>query len=116
MAHTPGPWHVDPDNFNGRRQSGLCASIMDAKKDVYLAEVWADFEREENDEDIELPPSGTGLANAQLIAAAPDLLAALQATLDLWGAAGFDVCDNPNCGCVQHQARAAIAKAEGTQP
>ncbi len=50
-----------------------------------------------------------------LIAAAPDLLAALKATIDLWGSNGphdFDVCEDSTCGCVQQKARAAIAKAE----
>ncbi len=55
-------------------------------------------------------------ADDPLVQAAPDLLAALKATMDTWGSNAphdFDVCEDQNCGCVQQQARAAIAKAEG---
>jgi hypothetical protein len=75
---------------------------MDATLDVYLAEVWSDFEWEPGD-GPDIPPVGTGLANARLIAAAPDLLDACRAVL----ADGF--LDRPSL----NKCRAAIAKADG---
>jgi hypothetical protein len=55
-------------------------------------------------------------ADDPLVAAAPDLLAALKLAVDLFGSNAphdFDVCEDPTCGCIQQQSRAAIAKAEG---
>ncbi len=52
-------------------------------------------------------------ANRDLIAAAPDLLAAAKATMDYWDSTGFSECE-PGCECVVDSMRAAIAKAEGS--
>ena len=82
--HTPGPWHVD---INGEGaitapDGALIARLHNASRDDL---------RE---------------ANARLIAAAPDLLAALQAVADYW--AGGDVPAE-----IDAAMRAAIAKATG---
>jgi len=53
-------------------------------------------------------------ANARLIAAAPDLLAALKRLLPMMYQA--PVGHQPDCRCVTCEARAAIAKAEGAKP
>lgn len=53
MKHTPGPWRIDPDNFN-------------VYSDGLLAQVYGHTH------------NGERLANAQLIAAAPELLETLE--------------------------------------
>jgi hypothetical protein len=51
-------------------------------------------------------------ANVSLIAAAPDMLAALRDTLDYWESTGFAECAD-GCDCIVESVRAAIARAEG---
>jgi len=58
-----------------------------------------------------VPPSGQAHINARLIAAAPDLLAALERLLGNVSK-GNEVWHDPLCHCVIHEARAAIAKAK----
>lgn len=67
--HTPGPWNVT-GLYVRERDGGLVASIID---------LWHD----------QKTPKAEKNANAQLIAAAPELLAALQAAVNLlsWGEA-----------------------------
>lgn len=108
--HTPGPWEVfEGGNFvkivakgyHERRkstESGYVGGPLSVGEAQYYA-------TENYDQDHE-----KALANARLMAAAPDLLQTLKAILD------------SNClcfACIQHteQARVAIAKAEdgGTQ-
>lgn len=109
MEHTPGPWEVTPNGgIAGNGQNVVCNDISTLLNYGGL-------------------PIGNGFgeaeANARLIAAAPDLLAALQA---LRGAfvhipgddagnkvrtAIFDKC--PNVRAAINQARAAIERATG---
>ena len=77
--HTPGPW----------KASGV-GTVSHATRGFWIARLWVGFRTKERE------------ANARLIAAAPDMLAALE---DLTVAA-------PNDPCWQ-RARAAIAKAKG---
>lgn len=85
MDHTPGPWRID----------GFCRCVA---RDEVVVEVFGQ----------------NRTANADLIAAAPELLEACKALLD----------GGPDCGCeaeghicgwpkVKQQAEVAIAKAEG---
>ncbi len=87
VSHSPAPWRRD------------YVEIYDAAgKHV----VWELGNQNEHD--------------AALIVAAPDLLTALKAVVDLFGSNAphdFDVCEDPTCGCVRQLARGAIAKAEG---
>ena len=87
--HTPGPWSIWPDT-NSRLQVGPSTNYSVAEMCI--------------------TPLDGQEANARLIAAAPDLLSALNAMLthmgmdeDEWNKPTFD------------QARAAIAKANGEQ-
>jgi len=94
--HTPGPWHVVDHHIANRYYVSVRhgdASIGAASWDVArvtVRQTWRDQQ----------------IANAHLIAAAPDLLAALQAFAD------EIVPNNPN-DPLWINARAAIAKATG---
>ena len=89
-AHSPGPWTVDGDDRPGMQWNnqilntrGHAVCFMAHSGGKYL---------------------NVDLQNANLIAAAPELLAALQALLD----------EVDGCECVtEKQAVAAIAKAMG---
>lgn len=99
MKHTPGPWGVVDENPT--------IYVCGQNEDLVIADC-----REANDRD-EL------LANARLIAAAPEMLAALNEiseigkTLNTDGACLHDI---PRVvRRVVDNVRSAIAKAEGTQ-
>lgn len=98
-AHTPGPWYTSAVDFNRRY-------ILDA--DGYaIAEV-----TDRSGIDLDDPSS----ANMRLLKAAPDLLAALTATvqaLEYW----FPRYGDPEGAnsLMMQQARAAIAQAEGDE-
>ena len=98
-GHTPGPWAVTPDSFvmaGSRPSIGVARVITHAKEFV---------------------------ANARLIAAAPELLEALKALVDSQsvlhettgvGVYAEDCPGDDTCRCaIVAQVNAAIAKAEG---
>lgn len=88
--HTPGPWEVWPNSQNGQ----LCISHHETQSNLQRAVCEVDR---------------MDAANARLIAAAPDLLAALEAALkDLKALTAWD-----QTSAVSRQAHAAIAKATG---
>ncbi len=101
-AYTPGPWAIDwnvsrLDVFSGDAAT-LVASIRRSAISAGIDE--------------------TARANARLIAAAPDMLAALQGLLasdsaDMYAIVGRDVDGHPlnAAGVARMNARAAIAKA-----
>lgn len=107
MSHTPGPWTVEPGHSNCNHANQTYGAICTTEGYI-LADVYADTE-----ELTECAP-----ANAQLIAAAPELLEAL---IDLgdWLAYGLNKADGAEptaedhaaCERVAAKARAAIAKA-----
>ena len=109
-GYTPGPWHlekaigtgdvdcgwhVEPEVIDFRYR-GMVASLSDAEHIKGITKAERD-------------------ANARLIAAAPDLLDALQALVDLADDADNEV-DLWNYAAEFDAARAAIAKATGGQP
>jgi hypothetical protein len=81
--HTPGPWSLDSD----------AGQVHIVAAGAAIARVMA------------MRSDGCGEANARLIAAAPDLLEALQAVIDHGSMTGADWASD--------KARAAIAKATG---
>lgn len=85
--HTPGPWKVTRNNTGVR------------SVDAHVCRVW-------------MLRNGHGVANARLIAAAPDLLEALKILSDYPIAGGYALgpCISE---CDMKEIRAAIAKAEG---
>ena len=62
--HTPGPWHVDPSEQN----THLTSVFHGEENRGYLPRPW----------NVAICTGPQSLANARLIAAAPDMLAALE--------------------------------------
>ena len=95
MAHTPGPWHIDTEDGGAR--------ILD-DDELIIAGIYG-FSAPDRD--------GQEDANARLIAAAPDLLAALKGLLE--SIQDVERETNTMYGTLDGalaDARAAIAKAE----
>ena len=112
-SHTPGPWLVnfEQNKFDSRRSKvqvvdGNSASLNNGGLPLVLANVNA---MPFNDESVPL-------ANARLIASAPDLLAALEVVLS---STCGNVGDDGYEGCIRIEAKAldraiaAISKAKG---
>lgn len=95
-GHTPGPWKVFTTT-DGRKVVGVGEMTGDGITDCGFG-VW----RQGSDE---------CLANARLIAAAPDLLAALLAYHEHFGPLEDNIMLNEDCRNCAQLARAAIAKA-----
>ena len=93
MKHTPGPWINLGNGDIIARSENYCGGEKDIAS-VFLTS---------NDEDE---------WNAQLIAAAPDLLEALRGALEHWPVPSSICKDRP----AWKAARAAIALATGSQP
>lgn len=120
MTHTPGPWTLE----TVRTASGLCHKVgpFPPRREGSAprhACLYSDYPSESNPADQEL------LANAHLISAAPELLAALEACHGAleWviEQGGGPACEHEAgvCFCKENNAlnaaRAAIAKAKGEQ-
>ena len=90
--HTPGPW-------NTSRADGL--RIDDSKGTQIASAVSLDYYA---------PALAVQQANARLIAAAPDLLYALECIVQSWPAHGTGV-NNPMADAMAAKAHAALAKA-----
>jgi len=90
--HTPGPWHVTGD-YVRNENDGLVGEALN---------LWANVKT----------PTDERKANARLIAAAPDLLAAL---LDFVAASEAIASGDTSMNLPWGTARAAIAKARDTQ-
>ncbi|QIG68229.1 hypothetical protein EVB56_038 [Rhizobium phage RHph_Y1_10] len=104
VKHTPGPWYLINDHCVGGPQN-----VNGAGHGVAMCGMRARNE-------------GEVIANARLVAAAPELLMALQDLLHAYSEPDRRLCcDGRDCGCMgstvhqqaEHYARAAIAKAEG---
>jgi len=88
MSHTPGPWHVHPWGDNSYEINSTQLTVCNVPG----------F----SDETVD---SGSAESNARLIAAAPDLLEALEGLMPMWESG----IDEPWV----RKARAAIKKAKG---
>ncbi len=95
--HTPGPWAM-PDSGQGRISKVGANGGWDG---LIATADCGDYARSRDE----------GLANARLIAAAPDLLEALRGALEHWPVPSSICKDRP----AYEAARAAIAKATGGQ-
>lgn len=102
--HTPGPWHVEPEEASEHRGLAICA------EDAVVATITPD-------ENGPFPLDDTDRANAQLIAAAPDLLAALKAArlmLYAWkGSRPAEHGPHPELDAEIDRAEKVLAKARG---
>lgn len=94
-VHTPGPWRLEvgKDNLNTITDEPIYGGIYSAPTEDSegwaIARVWSDY--------------GNAEADARLIAAAPELLEALEQALQLIN----------NQSALAEKMRAAIAKARG---
>lgn len=96
MRHTPGPWEVKPYECRRRGQSYVHpAAVIGIGKDG-VTQVWITTEVSGHN------LQGSSMANALLIAAAPDYYALIREAVD------HAITDD-----WLSRARAAIAKAEG---
>jgi hypothetical protein len=118
-AHTPGPWIIAP-YCHGDELLEIVAEYQElpggSKVAHWIAECDAGCDFGDDREEV----LGRNVANAHLIAAAPDLLAALKALrADVVGALGIGVSDSighTNAKVLGHWCQVAfeaIAKAEG---
>lgn len=108
--HTPGPWRFVRGAFNAKEKDESQAIGSIEGGDYWLAEVWSDYEAETPADELDgAPPMGTAFANASLMAAAPDLLAALKAVVTADAGGAFRNLTGENA----QAALKAIAKAEG---
>jgi hypothetical protein len=109
-SHTPGPWTASLADAGG-------FSHINAPTWGALAKVPVMLEQEPPKPLARLVKSEEGEANARVIAAAPELLEALQHFFT-WHAENFEDFDdetNKQLLCLANEAETAIAKAEGRQ-
>ena len=102
FTHTPGPWHVTLQD-TGEDGIHIWVDQSNPKENVIADINW-------RGETADGEPGEEDLANASLIAAAPDLLAACEGVLARIGATGDYVGQD---GQFAKEIRAAIAKAKG---
>lgn len=105
---TPGPWLLRTTPTS----AGLCHIVSAA--DWRGAFIYGDGLRKGVDD--ALPKAQELAANARLIAAAPDLLEALQRIEEYWNQDQNETAMADACWHAINTARAAIAKATGEQP
>lgn len=101
QKHTPGPWRVEHTGDYADDPVKVVKICYPDGQQRHLAKVY----------DCYLPGDGDGDANARLIAAAPDMLAALEAMRDAWDMEGRESVRAR--GEAMTAIRAAIAKARG---
>jgi hypothetical protein len=102
LKHTPGPWQLSRNQRNTKAR-------ISGKEWEWFARIWVSIDGE---------PSPEGEANARLIAAAPDMLAALQMAADTIHSyhgdqTSHDGWQNEEVRDVWLAARAAVRKATG---
>jgi hypothetical protein len=104
MTHTPGPWHIgekrrdEIDIKHANKDTPGAISLVLAK--AIARQSWTD----------------EGEANARLIAAAPDLLAALEQLIELCAVGDVDESTEAlGWGATILSAKAAIARAKGQE-
>lgn len=105
MPHTPGPWRMIEGDAKRKAMTDIVVSDRENYRIAFVMCEWANKQQREQD-----------LADAKLIAAAPELLAALKSAM-IWHGE-LTPCDEPDDGLrgLLLQMQAAIAKAEGGRP
>lgn len=102
--HTPGPWACDAVMSEAMHDIILDYEIPGAGRPIVIASVYVDEQGGEH------PTIKQANANARLIAAAPELLAACETVSEMFTRFGLTAPDQSVIGKV----RRAIAKAIGT--
>lgn len=95
QQHTPEPWEIS--------KSGPRYSINAGDRHIAMVSCYVRKDGDEEEENI---------ANASLMAAAPELLDALE-DLEKCYRGGYQTCDDATIMAVREKARAAIKKARG---
>ncbi len=109
MSHTPGPWNIETVDEVGYSIHGQPIELTGIKAGIHtrIGTVSHVFEGVAPNAGWQPIPEEMNLANARLIAAAPDLLAACKAALD-------DDEGDESMGWFKWDAmRTAVKKAEG---
>lgn len=104
MKHTPGPWKFYHEVFRAQISSRKIIEIQDSNGIPIVK--WSGFDG------IDRPKKET-IANARLIAAAPELLDALDEMIDAFPVEEKEGLRNVIQRIALGKAKAAIAKAEG---
>lgn len=105
MTHTPGPWYCD-EPHSGDADRAVYALTPAHKNRHYMARVYGGGALAKRNPEMD--------ANASLIAAAPDMLAALEQVLEFHAKCEReDAIDWQWFDAAYYAARAAIAKARG---
>ena len=98
MTHTRGPWRVTTQPEDGR----LIADLVDGRPGLRRYSIVHDGEEE-----------GDAMADACLLAAAPEMLEALRSAVEWSMEDGPDESVTPEYAAHRARLRAMIAKAEG---
>lgn len=96
VEHTKGPWSVEPDHREGMEYNNHVVTGS-GDRICFMAHGGPKKQPEFD-------------ANARLIAAAPDLYAALRRLLVTQSPDGYE--HEAGCRCVIHEARAALARVD----
>lgn len=113
VSHTPGPWIASMQVARDGQELGWIIDTLGPRggRIGWASRAYADTNTGARLDGVE---GNESEANARLIAAAPELLAALR---DLCDAIPDEtIADDPPLGVWVTQARAALAKAEGREP
>jgi hypothetical protein len=102
-GHTPGPWATE---YMKSSRGGYAQQIFDANGVLVATAAWYPVRVSES------TTATNREANARLIAAAPDLLEALEAMYEMFNGNGI----TPDDDAAIIAARSAIAKATGAHP
>ena len=113
MSHTPAPWSIPHFATAKDEQDCDCTYVLADGYFGAVCSVHINNGKRVSEGGNDCPPLDEAKANARLIAAAPDLLAALHTSLAVIGSLAPD--HPPNAYVAKHEAiiRAAIAKAKG---
>lgn len=112
VSHTPGPWHFDPENYGVNYTPGWGIVRLDEIGIGHSMGVTVHYRNTPGI--VSLEPGPHQMANARLIASAPDLLDALQAAVARIEIANRE--GDPILSAWLPQARAAIARATAENP
>jgi hypothetical protein len=110
VKHTPGPWKWEENSV-----SSSAHTCIEVRQDLGKTEYSGQIAYMQSAEHVGLMPRGEVMANASLIAAAPDLLESLQELVEIVQSAIDNKSSQYLDSFTLQPARAAIAKSTGRQ-